>query len=133
MKNTKSNATKSNAIVTLDSLDSVYQYNVKKLLENNLTVKVNNCSGFYVGIGSFSINKSKTKSEYTVYCDDFNYSLFSENDEFKKFCIQKNRKCSGTDLKLRNNVIRCGFDDIAKLIDIVCENYKNHTVNVVNC
>ena len=105
-----SNSEKINKLLSLDEL--------KKFVLNELVLvekpnKLINCNGSYVGITDFSANIKTRDKKYIVYCNNDNYALITSNKSIKTIATIKNRQCSSTDIKHRNNEIH--FDDMQSL------------------
>ena len=105
-----SNSEKSNKLLSLDEL--------KKFVLNELVLvekpnKLINCNGSYVGITDFSANIKTRDKKYIVYCNNDNYALITSNKSIKTIATVKNRQCSSTDIKHRNNELH--FDDMQSL------------------
>ena len=105
-----SNSEKINKLLSLDEL--------KKFVLNELVLvekpnKLINCNGSYVGITDFSANIKTRDKKYIVYCNNDNYALITSNKSIKTIATVKNRQCSSTDIKHRNNELH--FDDMQSL------------------
>lgn len=119
MGNTKTNATKTNAMLTVNDL-LLY---VKKSTENK-KCKVFCDTSNYVGVGEkssndFSVNV-KTK-QYNIYCNNKTFELVKTvKSEDLQFTANGNKND-----KLRNNVITCkSTEALKKLLAIVFSTFE---------
>ena len=107
---TTNNSEKTNKLLSLDELT--------KFVTNELVLvekpnKLIHCDGSYVGITDFSANIKTRDKKYIVYCNNDNYALITSNKSIKTIATVKNRQCSSTDIKHRNNELH--FDDMQSL------------------
>lgn len=112
-KTTKINATKNNNTITVNTIDGI-----KKLfVECGILPKYTD-STHYVGCGTranvFSVNVLKT--QYNVYCDDENFSLFEKFDG-----IEKTANGNSTDKTRPNTIIVKSTDTLKTMLKMVLE------------
>ena len=107
---TTNNSEKTNKLLSLDELTKFVTNELVLVEKSN---KLIHCDGSYVGITDFSANIKTRDKKYIVYCNNDNYALITSNKSIKTIATIKNRQCSSTDIKHRNNEIH--FDDMQSL------------------